>query len=167
MGSLCSEAQRQSPVRGLLKTAWEVSRKSTREASWETTSFRESATGETWKVATRETWEAATGKLRELHLFLDGFLDAGLPVLIEAFDVGIEEGQTVGEPFLQDSDLFVVAADAIVGEHPDGIEAAFAEAAKASREASEIATREASKHAKAALLFGGLLRGLGPLRADQ
>ena len=106
-------------------------------------------TGET---TTWEAWEDATWELRELHLFLDGFLDAGLPVFVEAFVVGIVEGQTVGEPFLQDGNLFVVATDAIVGKHADGIEleATFTKA-------TFTKARKTAKHAEAALLLSGLL----------
>ena len=90
---------------------------------------KSSAWGHIWKTS---TWEAAlwhSWEAIELHLFLDGLLNAGLPVFVKAVDVLVEEGKTVCQPFLHDLNFLVVRTDAIVGKHADRVELGTALAA--------------------------------------
>ena len=82
------------------------------------TSFRELKT-------TSTSWELKATSGESTFAF-DGFLDAGFPVFVEAFDVLVEEGKAVGEPFFQGADLLFVGVDTIGCPHAHHIEAALA-----------------------------------------
>ena len=116
--------------------------------------FRERESSTARETSATGEAASATGEAGELHLLFYGFLDTGLPVFVETLDVLVEEGEAVGNPFLQDGNLLFVGTDAIVGEHTDGVESAFTHTETAAR---ETASTESAKAAEAALGLGGLL----------
>ena len=135
-------------VLGLLETV----RKS---AAGEPTEGRHTGKSTLWKLAptfgdgessaresTRET------SARELHLPFYGLLDTRFPVLVEAVDVLVEEGETICQPFLHNGNLLGITADTVVGKHPNGVETAFATAeASHTAEASKASESASAKHA--------------------